>query len=159
MRAVMCCVVLGGVFLSGSVSQGAPTLVDPKIVGVWETQVKGGRWVWTVSPNGTYDFHSEAQDGMAPHSGTFSASAGHWWLRASNGQTDGGAYRNKNADSFVATGKAGTWAWKHPEPGASLGNDVMARILSGIASPGSASIGREAIGVIHCNPCDSSTVN
>jgi hypothetical protein len=146
--------------LSTSLASAAPTLVDPKILGVWETQVQGGRWLWTLNPNGTYEFHSEAQDGMPPHSGSFSASGGHWWLRTSDGQTDGGAYRNDRTDTFVATGKSGTWAWKHPARGDAGGNDVIGRILSGIAQPGDANAGGNAgMGIIHCNPCDSSTVN
>ena len=160
MRSVTCCVMFaGGIFLFASVSQGAPTRVDPNLVGVWETQVRGGRWVWTVHPNGTYEFHSEAQDGMAPHSGNFSARDGHWWSRANDGQSDGGAYRNSKADSFVATGKAGTWAWKHAATGDS-GGDVMALILSGIAPQGQpANKASSGIATIICDPCDSSTVN
>ena len=160
---IRCVVFAGTVFLSvlsASSTQAAPMLVDPKIVGVWETQVQGGRWVWIVKPNGTYEFHSEARDGMLAHSGNFSASDGNWWLRASDGQTDGGAYRNDAPGTFVATGKSGTWAWKHPVADAAGGDDAIGRILSNIAPSGAINGGGSSgISTFHCNPCDSSTVN
>jgi hypothetical protein len=139
-------------------SQAAPsTPVDPRLVGVWELPAKGGRWVWIINPNGTYDFHSEAHDGTAPHSGSFSASAGHWSIRASDGTTDGGTYRSNPQGTFVATGRSGTAAWNHPTL-ARAEVDLMGNILAGIAADGVRSGPVEPVPdrsgpVFTCNPC------
>lgn len=111
-------------------SQAAPAFIDPKVVGVWEFPIDGGRWVWTINPNGTYEFHSEAADGTAPHSGSISASAGHWSIHATNGYTDSGTYQSNPAGAFLATGRFGTAAWNHPH------RDVLGDILAGIAADG-----------------------
>jgi hypothetical protein len=91
-----------------------PVGVDPNIVGTWELPLKGGPWVWEILRDGTYRFHSEARDGVAPHAGTFSASNGHWSLKATNGYTDGGTYLFQPPDTWIATGQLGTAAWRHP---------------------------------------------
>ena len=146
--------------LSASAPQAAPQQIDPKIVGVWETPVEGGRWVWTVKPNGTYEFHSEVRGGAVAHSGSFSANGGHWSLRASDGHTDGGGYHSNAPGTFVATGKSGTWAWKHPAPDAASAEDPIGRMLSNIASSGAESSGGSSgTSSFHCDPCDRSTVN
>jgi hypothetical protein len=90
-----------------------PAGVDPDTVGTWEIQLAGGPWVLEVFGNGTYSFHSEAQDGVASNAGTFSASNGHWSLKASNGYTDGGTYSFQSPDTWIATGyQLGTGAWR-----------------------------------------------
>jgi hypothetical protein len=81
--------------------------VDPNTVGRWELTVNGGRWVWEIDSNGTYKFHSEAPDGVAPHAGTFSASGGVWSLQATNGYTDSGTYNFQPPISLVVTGLSG----------------------------------------------------
>jgi hypothetical protein len=152
-------VIAGMVYLPlVAASAFAAASVDPKIVGVWETQVQGGRWVWTINPDGTYEFHSDAQDGAAVHSGSLSASHGHWSLRTSDGgQTDGGLYRSGATGSLIATGKSGTFVWKHPLTEAARGDDPLGTMLSNIA-PGYAASMDSAPRIFEC-PCDSSTVN
>ena len=89
-----------------------PTDIDPNVVGTWEMPLAGGLWVLEVFGNGTYRFHSEAQDGVASNAGTFSANNGHWSLKASNGYTDGGTYSIQSPDVWIATGyQLGTGAW------------------------------------------------
>jgi hypothetical protein len=51
---------------------------------------------------------------LLPHvanAGVFSASNGHWWLRATNGYTDG-TYIFQPPDIWIATGRLGTGAWR-----------------------------------------------
>ena len=87
--------------------------VDPRTVGTWELSINPGRWVWEIGRNDTYEFHSEAADGAAPHVGTFSAHDGRWSLHATNGYTDGGTYTFQPPNSFIATGRLGTGNWRH----------------------------------------------
>jgi hypothetical protein len=82
--------------------------VDLNIVGTWELPQKGGAWVLEVHRDGTYKFHSEAGDGVAPNAGIFSASNGRWALQATNGYADGGTYLFPPPDTWIATGKFGT---------------------------------------------------
>src|SRR5208283_3118218 len=88
--------------------------VDPNLVGTWQLPQKGGIWVLEVHRDGTYRFHSEAGEGAPPNAGTFSASNGHWSLTSSNGYTDGGDYVFQAPDIWIATGKLGIAAWRHP---------------------------------------------
>lgn len=88
--------------------------VDPNTVGTWKLPFKGGPWVWQIGRDGTYSFHSEAGDGAPPHAGTFSASNGHWSLKATNGYTDSGTYLFQPPDTLIATGKLGSAAWRKP---------------------------------------------
>ena len=90
-----------------------PVGVDPHTVGTWELPLKGGSWVWEIHRDGTYRFHSEAGDGAPPHAGTFSASNGHWSLKATTGYTDSGTYLFQAPDTLIATGQLGTAAWRH----------------------------------------------
>ena len=85
--------------------------VDPDTVGEWQLPVNGGLWIWEIHSDGTYAFHSEAGDGVAPHSGEFAASGGVWSLQASNGYTDGGTYSFQAPDTLIATGHLGTGNW------------------------------------------------
>jgi hypothetical protein len=94
--------------------------VDPNIVGTWELPQKGGTWVLEIHRDGTYRFHSEAGDGVAPNAGTFSANNGRWSLSATNGYADGGTYLFQSPDTWIATGKLGTAAWRHRGPRASV---------------------------------------
>jgi hypothetical protein len=98
---------------SPAASAGQTGGVDPHTIGLWELSLKGGRWVWEISRDGTYKFHSEATDGVESHAGTFSASAGRWSLRATNGYTDEGTYIFQPPDTLIATGHLGTAAWRH----------------------------------------------
>lgn len=116
---VRCKAHIWGFFLSvmallASTLVGHAADVDPNTVGRWELAVNGGRWVWEIDPNGTYKFHSEAPDGVAPHVGTFSASGGVWSLQATNGYTDSGTYSFQPPGSLVVTGHLGTATWLHP---------------------------------------------
>jgi hypothetical protein len=85
--------------------------IDPHMVGTWDLPRPAGRWVLQVLRDGTYKFHSEAADGAVANAGAFSASNGHWWLRATNGYTDGGTYIYQPPDIWIATGRLGTGAW------------------------------------------------
>lgn len=89
-----------------------PAVIDADTVGTWEIQASGGRWVLEIDPDGTYKFHSEASDGVAPHAGTFSANGGHWSLQATNGYSDGGSYTVQPPDSLVMSGRLGTGTWR-----------------------------------------------
>ena len=86
--------------------------VDPKTVGTWKVQQKGGAWVWEIDRNGTYKFHSEAGDGVRTHEGKFAANNGNWSLKATNGFADSGTYRFQGSDIWIATGNWGTAAWR-----------------------------------------------
>jgi hypothetical protein len=88
--------------------------IDPGTAGTWALSVNNGRWLWKTDAKGSYDFHSEAGDGVASHAGKFSASDGYWWLQATNGYADGGTY-TLSPDSFVTTGHLGTATWQRPE--------------------------------------------
>ncbi len=90
-----------------------PAGMDTNVVGTWEIPLAAGHWVLEVFGNGTYRFHSEAQDNVASNAGTFSASNGHWSLKASNGYTDGGTYSFQSPDTWIATGyQLGTGTWR-----------------------------------------------
>jgi len=91
-----------------------PVAVDPNTVGTWELQRKGGPWVWEIHSDGTYSFHSEAGDGVPPHSGTFSARNGLWSLKATSGYTDRGTYLVQPPDTLIARGQLGIAAWRRP---------------------------------------------
>jgi hypothetical protein len=98
-----------------------PAGVDPDTVGTWKLALQGGPWVWQIRRDGTYSFHSEAGDGAPQHAGAFSASNGHWSLKATNGYTDGGTYLFQRPDTLIAAGKLGTAAWRKPEVKAAAG--------------------------------------
>jgi TPR repeat protein len=89
-----------------------PVAIDADTVGTWEIQANGGKWVLDIDADGTYKFHSEAPDGVAPHVGTFSANEGHWSLQATNGYSDGGSYTFQPPDSLVMSGRLGTGTWR-----------------------------------------------
>jgi hypothetical protein len=91
-----------------------PVGVDAHLVGTWKLPLKGGPWVWEILRDGTYKFHSEAQDGAPSHAGTFSAGNGHWSLKATTGYTDNGFYLFQAPDILIATGKLGAAAWLRP---------------------------------------------
>jgi len=99
-----------------SVRQQAPTPVgvDPNLIGTWKLPREGGAWVVEIFRDGTYRFHSEAGDGVAPHAGTFSASNGQWLTKATNGYTDGGTYLFQAPDIWISTGQLGTGVWHRP---------------------------------------------
>jgi hypothetical protein len=91
---------------------GARPSVDPRTVGTWMLFLNPGRWIWTISANGTYEFHSESDDPGHPDAGYFSASGGHWSTRSITGNTDGGTYAITAPGVWVATGHLGTGTWR-----------------------------------------------
>ncbi len=92
---------------------GKPGSVDSSWVGAWEIDVPGGRWVWQISSNGTYELHSEAFDGTPTNVGTISASGGHYTIHATNvSWDDSGTYVVAVPRTLTATGKLGTGAWR-----------------------------------------------
>jgi hypothetical protein len=91
---------------------GKPGSVDPGLVGLWRLNVDSGIWVWQVSANGTYTFHSEAPDNTLPHDGTFTASNGKYTLHSIVSQWDDqGTYTSQGPAAVVTTGKLGTGTW------------------------------------------------
>jgi hypothetical protein len=89
-----------------------PIGVDAHLLGTWYLPIGKGIWVFEILPNGSYKFHSEAGDGVAPHTGSFSANNGHWSMRATTGYVDGGTYLFQAPDIWIATGRLGTGAWR-----------------------------------------------
>jgi hypothetical protein len=92
---------------------GKPGSVDANVVGLWKLTVNSGIWVWQVSANGTYTFHSEAPDNTLPHNGTFTASDGKYTLHSivSNWDDQGTYTYQASTGTMVATGKLGTGTW------------------------------------------------
>jgi hypothetical protein len=107
-----------------------PVGVDPNVVGTWELPFKGGPWVLEIRRDGTYKFHSEAGDGAPSQTGTFSANKGHWSLKAT-AYADGGDYLFQAPDIWIATGRLGAAAWRHP---ASV-QDALHRCTAGQHGP------------------------
>ena len=94
-----------------------PADLDASLIGTWQLPVKGGNWVWEISSDGTYKFHSEALDGAPPHAGVFTAAAGQWTLAATAGipgYTDNGQYLYQAPNIWMAKGKLGGAAWIRP---------------------------------------------
>ena len=90
-------------------SGSATATVDPNAVGTWEFVKNPGRWIWRITRNGTYEFHSEAGDGAPSHAGSLTAQDGRWTIRALNfPYADGGTYTFQAPGTLVATGKLGT---------------------------------------------------
>ncbi len=93
---------------------GKPGSVDLALVGLWEINVSSGIWVWQISANGTYTFHSEAPDNAPPHAGTFTASKGKYTLHAiSMVWDDEGTYTLPSSGVMVGVGKLGKGTWYH----------------------------------------------
>lgn len=91
---------------------GKPGSVDPAVVGLWGLNVNGGIWVWQITANGTYQFHSEATDGTQPNNGTFAASNGKYTDHSIMMQWDDqGTYTMQGTTAMVMTGKSGTGTW------------------------------------------------
>ena len=94
-----------------------PTILDANLVGTWRLPVKTGNWVLEIAADGTYKFHSEAQDGAPSHAGVFTASNGQWTLAATTGfpgYTDSGQYLFQTPNIWMAKGKLGGAAWIRP---------------------------------------------
>jgi hypothetical protein len=94
-----------------------PASLDANLIGVWQLPVKGGNWVWRISPDGSYAFHSEARDGAPSHGGVVTAAAGQWTLTATTGMpgyTDSGQYLYQGPNILMAKGKLGGAAWIRP---------------------------------------------
>jgi len=94
---------------------GDPGSVDPNLVGTWELDINGptgGRWVWEIGADGTYQVHSEAFDGAQSNLGAFSAKEGHYTLHAYNiTWDDAGTYTYQAPGTMIASGKLGTGTW------------------------------------------------
>ena len=91
---------------------GKPGSVDPALVGLWKLNVNSGIWVWQISVNGTYTFHSEATGNTSSNAGTFTASNGKYTLHAiSMLWDDQGTYILQSSGVMVASGKLGTGTW------------------------------------------------
>ncbi|HXW14411.1 MAG TPA: hypothetical protein VEN79_07860 [Terriglobia bacterium] len=97
---------------TSSSTSAMPVGVDPNLVGTWELPQKGGIWVLEIHRDGTYKFRSEADDGVAPNAGTFSASNGRWSLKAKSGYADSGYYLFQPPDIWIAKGQLGIAAWQ-----------------------------------------------
>jgi hypothetical protein len=91
---------------------GKPGSVDPALVGLWKLNVSSGIWVWQITANGTYTFHSEATDKVPPHDGMFTASNGKYTLHSDTMiWDDQGTYTMQGSTAAVMTGKLGTGTW------------------------------------------------
>lgn len=89
-----------------------PQTVDPALVGLWELNVNSGIWVWQITANGFYTFHSEAPDKTPTHNGVFSASNGKYTLNAYNMQwLDQGTYTMQGSSAATMIGKLGKGTW------------------------------------------------
>lgn len=99
---------------SAKLSMSNSATVDPNLVGTWNLPFKNGPWVWDISGEGTYKFHSEAGDGAPSHAGAFSASNGQWSLMATTGYADHGLYLFQAPNIWMATGQLGAAAWLRP---------------------------------------------
>ena len=97
-------------------TKAQPVGVDSSLVGKWVLPRPGGNWVLEVFRNATYEFHSEAKDGVAPHAGAFAAGKGQWSMKATNGYIDGGPYVFQPPDTWIAAGRLGTAAWRQTAP-------------------------------------------
>jgi hypothetical protein len=92
---------------------GKPGSVDPALVGLWGLNVTSGIWVWQISANGAYTFHSEAPDTTPTHAGTFTASNGKYTLHATSMQWDDqGTYTMQGSNSVLMIGKLGKGTWQ-----------------------------------------------
>jgi len=92
---------------------GQPGSVDPAFVGLWGINVSGGIWVWQISANGTYTFHSEAPDNAPSHDGTFTASNGKYTLHAFNMYWDDqGTYTMQGSTAVLISAKLGKGTWQ-----------------------------------------------
>ncbi len=93
-------------------SGGKPGSVDPGLVGLWKLNVGSGIWVWQISANGTYTFHSDAPDHTPSHNGTFTAGNGKYTLHAISMQWDDqGTYSLQGSAAVSMTGNLGTGTW------------------------------------------------
>jgi hypothetical protein len=92
---------------------GKPGSVDPALVGLWGLNVSSGIWVWQISANGTYTFHSEAPDNTQTHAGTFTASNGKYTLHAISMQWDDqGTYTMQGSTAVMMSEKLGKGTWE-----------------------------------------------
>jgi hypothetical protein len=96
-----------------------PAVIDPTLVGVWQTTViaSTGSWLVTMQLPATGAYRSvSAERGNPPEeTGTFRAKEGKWSLKADKGplpgRTDQGTYQLISADTLILTGKAGPMVW------------------------------------------------
>jgi len=93
-----------------------PHGVDPNLVGTWALPLRGGLWVLSIDAKGNYAFHSEAQDGVPSHAGSFAAANGAWAMKAKTGHAfaGGGNYLYQAPGIFIATTQQGAVSWLRP---------------------------------------------
>lgn len=95
--------------------------VERALVGTWDIQVPNAsgiaRWVWEIRADGTYDFRAEGPGSPPSHSGTFTASRGHYTLASTTlAWDDTGTYQLMDGnETMVATGRLGTGSWHRVE--------------------------------------------
>jgi hypothetical protein len=108
--------------------------VDPNLVGKWLLPRPGGNWVLEVFRTGSYEFHSEAKDGVASHAGAFAAGKGQWSMKATNGYIDGGPYLFQPPDTWIAAGRLGSAAWRPSAPAECPASNTQSKNAGGIDS-------------------------
>jgi hypothetical protein len=89
-----------------------PIGVDPHLLGTWYMPRANGLWVFEILPDGIYRFHSEARDGVAPHTGSLSARNGIWSMRATTGYSDAGTYSLQAPGVWITNGRLGPATWR-----------------------------------------------
>jgi hypothetical protein len=94
-----------------------PGTVDPALVGLWKLNASNGIWVWQITANGTYSFHSAApaSPGNQPmHNGTFTTSNGKYTMHAINVVFDTqGTYtiEGSSKGTLQMNGSSGSSTW------------------------------------------------
>ena len=89
-----------------------PIGVDPHLLGTWYMPRANGLWVFEILSNGIYKFHSEARDGVAPHTGSFSARNGIWSMQTTTGYSDAGTYSLQAPGVWITNGRLGPATWR-----------------------------------------------
>ena len=85
--------------------------VDPALVGTWEIPGAAGSWQLAIDDVGRYAFTNAGMGAAASHTGTFTARAGEWSLRAeAGGVEDRGTYEVV-AGALQLTGNRGVLRW------------------------------------------------
>jgi hypothetical protein len=100
-------------------TKDAEPLVDPTLVGVWQTMMVTKDGIFTVTfnlpANGAYRSTIAGAGNPIEETGTFRAQNGRWSVVANKGptpgRTDGGTYQVVAADAMTLTGQAGLQGW------------------------------------------------
>ncbi|HEV3257629.1 MAG TPA: WD40 repeat domain-containing protein [Gemmataceae bacterium] len=94
-------------------------VVDPALVGVWQTTMvtPGGTWkvTFNLPATGSYRSTSEGPGNPPDETGTLRAKEGKWSVAAKTGplpgRTDEGTYQVLQRDTLILTGQAGPVIW------------------------------------------------